>query len=42
MKKTKKLPKIKHFYSSLSEETIKQEDYDFAKKSGKNSIVKTF
>jgi hypothetical protein len=32
MKKTTKLPKRKHFYSSLSEETISKKDYKFAKK----------
>jgi hypothetical protein len=32
MKKTTKLPKRRHFYSSLSEETISKKDYNFAKK----------
>lgn len=30
MKKTKSLPERKHFYSVLSEETISEEDYNFA------------
>ena len=32
MRSTLSLPKRKHFYSSLSEETISKEDYKFAKK----------
>ena len=32
MRQTKKLPRRKHFYSSLSEETISREEYQFAKK----------
>lgn len=32
MKETKKLPRREHFYSTLSEETISEEDYRFARK----------
>ena len=32
MKETKKLPKREHFYSTLSEETISERDYQFARK----------
>lgn len=37
MKRTTKIPKRIHFYSSLSEETISESDYNFAKK-----VWKTF
>lgn len=37
MEKTTKMPKQKHFFSSLSEETISNSDYNFAKK-----VWKTF
>lgn len=42
MKKTTKIPKMKHFYSSLSEKTISKDDHKFATTVWKNLSVKIY